>query len=351
MRKLVKYLLLSLNLLLVFLLAACYFVPGINPGSFWWPSLLGLAYPYLLLLNLSFIVFWLIVSWRYLFLSLLCVGAGAGMHAQYFQLMGKHSPAEDGIRVLSYNVMSFYSFLEEKEDKPDILDFIAMQDADIICLQETKLQKTGVLNPVRLKTKFPGIKHVQLAHQSQWSGPVTFTRFPIVNMGEIRFEGSNNMVIYTDVYTGEDTLRIYNCHLQSFGIRTEEYSIIDSLDFRNEQLNEVKLLGLKLRDANRRRAAQVVELKEHIDACRYPLIVCGDFNDTPISYTYNTISSKLNDAFVAAGQGISNTYRGKLPPYRIDYILYSNEFEAVSYERHRAEYSDHFPVSAVLKRK
>jgi endonuclease/exonuclease/phosphatase family metal-dependent hydrolase len=95
----------------------------------------------------------------------------------------------------------------------------------------------------------------------------------------------------------------------------------------------------------------VVELKEHIDACRYPLIVCGDFNDTPISYTYNTISSKLNDAFVAAGQGISNTYRGKLPPYRIDYILYSNEFDAVSYERHRAEYSDHFPVSAVLKRK
>ena len=335
---------------MVLLLAASYFAPYVKPSFFWWPTLLGLAYPYLLFLNVVFVFIWTLFYWRYLFLSLICIGAGVKVHNHFFQFSGIETNSKEGIKVLSFNVKHFYSYLEDKNKDDNVLDFIARQNANIICLQETKLQKKGALNPLKLKAHFPGIVHCQLAHQGAWSGPVTFTSYPIVAMGEIRFENSNNMVIYTDVRTEEDTIRVYNCHLQSYGIQPEEYSVIDTLGFQNKKLHEMRLIGGKLRNAFKIRSEQVAQLKEHIGACPYPVIVCGDFNDIPISYTYHTLRTNLHDAFVESGKGISNTYRGKLPSYRIDYILYSDEFMAYNYKRMKVDYSDHFPISTLLVR-
>lgn len=348
MKRIVRYFFLLINLLATVGLLISYYSPFIDPGHSWWPSMLGLAYPYLLFVNVLFIILWLTFYWKYFFLSLICVLAGYKIHNNYFQYKERVDNEIEGIKVLSFNVRQFYSYLQEENKEENILDFIAKQKADIICLQETKLQKTGALNPLKLKAHFPGIIHCQLAHQSKWNGPVTFTSFPIVKMGEIRFEDSHNLVIFTDVKTDDDTLRIYNCHLQSYGIKTDDYSVIDTIGFQNKKIIEMKIIGEKLRDANKQRSIQVKQLKEHIDQCTYPVIVCGDFNDTPISYTYHIVRSELKDAFVESGKGISNTYRGKLPPFRIDYILYSDYFEAYNYQRHKVEYSDHFPVSATL---
>ena len=332
----------------VILLAASYFASYIKPSFFWWPTLLGLAYPYLLLLNITFVLLWVLFYWKYMFLSLVCILGGIQVHHHFVQLSGEETNSKQGIKILSYNVLHFYSYLENHNDSDNVLNFIASQHANIICLQETKLQKKGALNPLKLKALFPGIIQCQLAHQSAWGGPVTFTSYPIVNMGEIRFESSNNMVIYTDVKTESDTLRIYNCHLQSYGIRPDEYSVIDTLGFERKKLHEMKQIGGKLRDAYIQRSEQVAQLEEHISKCPYPVIVCGDFNDTPNSYTYHTLSTNLNDAFVESGRGVSNTYRGKLPSYRIDYILYSDDFKAYNYRRIRVEYSDHFPITTLL---
>ncbi|MBN2806343.1 MAG: endonuclease/exonuclease/phosphatase family protein, partial [Prolixibacteraceae bacterium] len=280
---------------------------------------------------------------------LLVLLLGWNVHMQNFQLSGS-SAEQKGIKVMSYNVLHFYSYLEAKgkKDEGTIIDFIAAQNANIICLQETKLQKKGDLNPLKLKALFPGINHLQLAHQSKWGGPVTFTSFPIVNMGELRFNDTNNMVIFTDLIIHSDTVRVYNCHLQSYGIRAEDYTIIDTLSFQQEQFREVKQLGRKLREAYEQRSIQIKKLKNHIEVCPYPVIVCGDFNDTPVSYTYQTMRSLLNDAFIEAGRGVSNTYRGKLPPFRIDYIFYSDHFKASQYKRPRVTYSDHYPVTVHL---
>jgi endonuclease/exonuclease/phosphatase family metal-dependent hydrolase len=338
----------GVNIFFALMLVLSYLSPQFDPGRFWWPSLLGLAYPYFVLVNVLLIVFWAIASWKYLFISLLAIGAGFNLHSNFFKFSGIEAELEQPIKVLSYNVNHFYSYLEKKGKGENILDFIAAQKADIICLQETNLKKTGVLSPFNLKEMFPGINHLQLAHQSSWNGPVTFSRFPIINMGELRFEGSNNMVIFTDIKMKGDTVRVYNCHLQSYGIRPEDYSMIDSMSFHNINIDEMRALGGKLKHGYKLRSVQVGILKKHIDECRHPVIVCGDFNDTPISFTYQKIVAGLADAFVESGKGVSNTYRGKLPSYRIDYIMHSPVFKSYNYKRHRVNYSDHYPISSDL---
>lgn len=336
---------------MAFGLIVSYLSTVVDPGMLWWPSLFGLAYVYFFVVNLFFIAFWLFFERWYSAISLLVIVLGWNVHRQNFQLSG-NSSEEDGIKVMSYNVLHFYSYLESKgkKDEGTIIDFIAAQKANIICLQETKLQKRGDLNPLKLKSLFPGINHLQLAHQSTWGGPVTFTSYPIVNMGELRFSDTNNMVIFTDVKIDGDTIRIYNCHLQSYGIRAEDYTIIDTLSFQQEQFREIRQIGRKLRAAYQQRSIQIKKLKDHIETCAYPVIVCGDFNDTPVSYTYQTMRALLNDAFIEAGKGVSTTYRGKLPPFRIDYIFYSDQFRAHSYKRPRVAYSDHYPITVTLIR-
>jgi endonuclease/exonuclease/phosphatase family metal-dependent hydrolase len=328
-----------------------YLVPYINPKTFWLPSLLGLGYPYLLFVNLGFVVLWLIFYRKYLLIVLVFVMPGMSIHKGYFQLFPRSKSVSDGIKVVSYNVENYNSVTKKRRPGSSVVTFISNLNADIICLQEAVIQKQGDLNPIKIKSRLKGMKYCQLAHQSSWNGPVTYSKYPIINMGEIRFEDTNNMVIYSDIKIKKDTIRVYNCHLQSYGIRTDAYSVIDTLGFEDKKLQEMKAIGGKLKRAYIRRSQQVAKLVKHLEQCKYPVIVCGDFNDTPISYTYHSLDASLYDAFVESGSGVSTTYQGKLPPYRIDYIFCSKDFKPYNYKRIKVEYSDHFPISATLLKK
>lgn len=347
MRNIIRHLCLCINIIAAVLLLFIYVAPRFDPAKSWIPSVMSLSYPHLMIINAGFIVIWLFSKRLYSFISIITILIGINIHFQYFQLSGESTKAQ-GIKVVSYNVHYFNSYLESKPNDEAILDFIANQKADIICLQETKLQKTGILNPVKLKERFPGINHCQLAHASQWNGPVTFSRYPITNMGEIRFKDSGNMVIYTDIAIKSDTIRVFNCHLQSYRIKTDDYSIIDSIDFKKEELRQAKEIMSKLKNGNIQRSEQVHQLVKMIKTSPYPTIVCGDFNDTPLSYTYHEISQLLNDSFVESGSGIGNTYQGKLPSYRIDYIFHNDQYKAFNFKRHKVDYSDHYPISTTL---
>jgi endonuclease/exonuclease/phosphatase family metal-dependent hydrolase len=351
LRKLIRNIFFAVNIIAAIALLATYLVSEVNPSKFWIPSVMGLAYPYLLILNTAFLVFWLIFKRKFMLISAVCILVGMHINSSYFQFFPRQTSKKEGISVLSYNVQNFYFYLGKKKNSKEIINFIAAQKANIICLQESKLQKEGDLNPIKLKDMFPGIKHCQLAHQSKWGGPVTFTSYPIVSMGEIRFDDTKNMVIFTNVKIGNDTVRVYNCHLQSYGINTSAYSVIDTLGFEQRKRKEIRKIASKLKWGNIYRSKQVIKLNDHIAQCPYPVIVCGDFNDTPISFTYGKMSSKLDDAFVESGSGVSNTYRGKLPQNRIDYIFHSDRFKAYNYKRHDVEYSDHFPISTLLIKK
>ena len=335
------------------LLLMVYLAVFIPPDSFWPAAFPGLLYPYLLLTNLLFVGYYALRKSRKLLFSLLVIVIGYQHLFNFFQPFPNLRSEAGGLKILSYNVHYFSSDIAKKQtDNPRLLTYLRTVDADILCLQETRLFKTGKLSPDGIKAALPGIKHYQLAHSIAYAGPLTLSKYPVVQMGEIRFAHSANMVLFSDIVIHpRDTVRVYNCHFQSYRITPEDYSLTDPdrTGTNEQQLREAKLISKKMILAFSIRAQQARTVAAHIRKCPYPVIVCGDFNDTPLSYTYHLLGKRLKDAFTEAGFGFSTTYNGFLPSLRIDYILYSQRFHTISYQRDQVDLSDHFPVIAKIK--
>lgn len=286
---------------------------------------------------------------KYMLLSIISILIGWSFLSRYIQFSGKTIENGD-IKVLSYNVQNFYGGGNNQIETADsVLDFLKIQNADVICLQETYIGRRRIFNLDNIVAELNTINHYQYARTRSSSGLVTLTRYPIINMGEIRFENSTNMVIYTDVLIDVDTVRIFNVHLQSYLIDPSQYDVIESPDFTEEEdLREIRNIGSKLKTAFQRRAAQVREIRNFIDNTPYHILVCGDFNDTPASFSYYRLRGDLEDAFVSSGKGIGRTYVGRLPSFRIDNILYSKGFESYNFSTYDLRLSDHLPISCDL---
>ena len=345
-KKFFLYIILVLNIVAVFGLLTSYISAYIPPNKLWVPAFVSLVYPYLLGLNVFFVMLWLFLKWKYAFLSLFAILAGFQFIPRFYQLSGKKSD-DTQIKVLSYNVRHFSGDGNEdrKENAEKIITFLEEQNADIICLQESRLQRNNIFNLSKTVKDLKNIQHYQFARSSTSYGSVTMTRYPIVNMGEIRFENSTNITIFTDVLIGADTVRIYNLHLQSYQIAPENYGVLESMDIQNETNRKIfRKVASQMKRAFALRAGQVEEIKRHMEACKYPVLVCGDFNDTPASYAYHILSKKLEDAFVESGNGVGQTYAGELPSFRIDYMLHSPQLEAYNFETIDFKFSDHLPI-------
>ena len=342
----------TLNVGAVFLLLLAYLAPFVSPDLFWPLAFFGLAYPYLVLVNLIFLVLWILQPSKKLLLPLVSLLLGFYNFTNTFQLIPKTQSHQQGIEVLSFNVHGFKSDLRNRRtNTPKVLEYFKSTGAEIICLQEATLSKNGSLSPQGIKDELPGIDHYQLASASSNAGSITFSKYPITNMGEIRFPGSSNLVLFSDLKISEhQIIRVYNCHFQSYSIDPDDYSIIDSLGTgsKNKQINEARKISYKLKSGFEMRSFQARKVADHIRQSPYPVIVCGDFNDTPVSYAYRKVRGELKDAFVEAGWGISNTYNGVLPSFRIDYILCNQKFTVRNYNRDRVYLSDHFPVRSQL---
>jgi endonuclease/exonuclease/phosphatase family metal-dependent hydrolase len=177
-------------------------------------------------------------------------------------------------------------------------------------------------------------------------GLVTFSRYPIIHKEPISFPETINGAISSDILIGKDTIRIYNCHLQSIRLRKDYNDLLDSLifNYNERQLDELKDISFRMRQAYILRGKQVDLMNAHIKKSAHLVIICGDFNDTPVSYTYYNLSKGLKDAFIESGSGIGTTFRGNLPYMRIDYVLYSPWFTSQYFEIKRVNLSDHYPV-------
>jgi len=348
-----KHILLIINIVVSAALVGSYLSQYIPPDTWWTPSLLALTYPYLLLVNILFVVVWLLIKPRYALWPFLCIILGWGIMVRFIQISGKESNDTD-IRLVSYNVKNFagQGKNSSRELANVIKSFLKQDEPDIICLQEVRLHSNKVFNLEETKREFSQIRHYQYASVGKTLGSVTMTRFPIVKMEEIRFENSGNIAICTDIVCNNKTIRVFNVHLQSYKIDPEQYEIIDSpIISEKKDIKELKELARKYKKAMEKRAVQARIIRKKIKESPYPVIVCGDFNDTPSSYAYHTTKGRLRDAFVRSGKGIGLTYVGKLPSFRIDYILYSRSLKSYNFRIHRIPYSDHLPISCCLKLK
>ena len=339
----------SLNIIFAFLLLLSYLNPFVAPDTFWPLAFVGLAFSYLVTTNFIFLIYWSLRRSRKVFLSLILLVAGYSDISKTIRLTPNQNITGEKTKVLSYNVHHFISDWHlNKGNNPQIVKYLKSTNASIICLQEARIFKTGKLSLAAINDELPLVKYYQVSLVNSSSGSVTFSKYPIVNMGEIRFPDSFNHVMYSDIKISDNqTVRVYNCHLQSYEIDPEDYSVVDfsDNDGESQKMEQAKKISLRLKSGFIHRASQARRLAEHIKHSPYPVIVCGDFNDTPVSYVYHEVSANLKDAFLESGWGISNTYNGKLPSFRIDYIFSASKFGIADYKREKVNYSDHYPIS------
>jgi endonuclease/exonuclease/phosphatase family metal-dependent hydrolase len=342
------------------MLITAYCADYLNPQYFWIFAFFGLAYPILLTINFLFIIFWIWRrKWNFI-LSLAVIISGWSYIGRYLQirLFQKENINMPDVRVMSYNVRLFNYYKWEKSDevRTRILDFVNNESPDIITFQDfVTLAKNSTQSEEYTDSMLASYPWKQVLYTLKSGdglkyGVATYSRYPIVRRGSIRFFNSYNSCIYSDVVVNSDTLRIYNVHLQSIKFRKNYYYFTDSLaaHLNAKRIDEMRDISDHLKVAFIKRAQQVDELELNIRRSPYPVIVCGDFNDTPVSYTYRQIREDKKDAFLGSGNGFGNTYRGNFPSFRIDYIFHSASLTSVQYKTHRVTFSDHFPVSCGL---
>lgn len=350
-----------LNSIFFLLFLACYFSRYINPGSFWPAGILTLLFPFVYVINLLFFLYWGLQMNRKVILSFIALLIGINTALNYFQLNFSGGENKKGIKVMTYNVRVFdyYNWSGNKDGRNRIIELMRSEACDIYCMQEIYTDSKGAfLKEDSLKNAVnTPYAHIEITkalkqgdHMGFW-GIGTFSKYPIINKGKVDFpRKGNNVCIFSDVVIDDDTVRIYNMHLQSIHMRKEDYKFLKDLseDKETEEIEGSKKILRRLKVAFQRRGPQVDVIKTSIMNSPYPVIITGDFNDPPASYTYRMIAEGMKDAFREKGNGFGKTYNGIFPSFRIDYILHSEEISCDSFETLPEEFSDHNAVKANL---
>lgn len=270
-----------------------------------------------------------------------------------FKQIEKSSSKE--FSVLSYNVRMFdvYEWSNIKNSSKKIFTKINTINADIVVIQEFYAENgNGLLSESKIvsyMSKYPyKIIYYDSNNKIKGSGLAVFSKYPIEKSQFIPFKSSTNSSMSIDVKIQSKTIRLFNNHLESLRLSKEEVETVDSIpdSIEPKYIDKVKKIADKINNATSIRAKQVETLKNLIEKSPYPVVVCGDFNDTPISYAYNTIKGKLKDPFNEHGKWFGGTHNGLFFQPRIDYILHSETFESVDFITTKVFYSDHFPILA-----
>jgi endonuclease/exonuclease/phosphatase family metal-dependent hydrolase len=355
-------LLILINVVMAFFLLCVQLSCKISPESFWVFEPLSYTYPFIVIINILFLVFWAIRRSRYAFISLAIIIMGYDKLALMYQppMFVMESPvSKNQFKVMSYNVRLFdlYNWSGNQKTRSKIFDMLKKEAPQVVCFQEyyhsdeKDFSNNDTLASL-LKLEYSHIEYgLTLKNKYHW-GLATFSNYPIINKGKLFFkEGSTNFGMFCDVLYNNDTVRIYNVHLQSNHFKKNDYNFIDNpnVDDQDQFVKGSLSIVKRIRRGAIIRSTQVDELSNHIENCRYPVILCGDFNDPPYSYAYTSIARHLIDSYSEKGKGFGISYNGFFIPYRIDYILHSDYFECLKYSMVRKKLSDHYPIVVTLK--
>ena len=340
-----------------------YLCPFIHPGTFWPLPFFGLAYPIIFLFSLLFLIIWTIAKSKWALVVLFVILLGGKLHFRMISFASDPEilPSNElSIHVMSYNVRLFdlyqWTMSEKYENRDSIFHYIQSENPDVICFQEFYHQdkptnfstRDALRNLLKIKDYHERYSHKLKGRQN--FGVAMLSKYPMIAKGDVVFKddenNDNNYCIYADIIKNKDTFRIYNVHLQSIKFKKDDYAVFGEVSDNTEfKKSNVRLMLDKLRIAFPKRADQALTVVEHINTSPYPVIICGDFNDTPLSYTYNQFNQKMIDAFRNCSSGIGATYAGRVPAGRIDYIFHTQDLKSSQFIIQEEIHSDHRAIS------
>lgn len=341
------------NIATILVMLAVGYSDRLNPVSFPMLSNAGLAFPVFLIINFGFLVFWVLFKTRWVIIPFLGFLAGYAPIRTYCPVNIGHEPPADAIKVMSYNVWLFAGWADRPGEPNPILEYIRHQDADIVCLQESGISE---INGKSVDAALNSIYQYHDTAMHHGGDCISiYSKYPIVKKEHIDYPSKGNIsAAFTLRIKGRDVL-VVNNHLE-----TTSLSIHDKERFRtmikgdmgaDNARNTSKLLIDKLARATKIRAPQAEAVARYISHhSDMPIIVCGDFNDGPISYAHRTIARGLTDCYVetATGPGISYHHNGFF--VRIDNIFCSSHFQPYKcYVDNKIKSSDHYPIICWLK--
>jgi len=317
-----------INSLLATFLLLSYFLRYISPKTVPFFVVLSTFIPVLMVINIAFVVYWLLRLKKQLLLSLSILVLGFFISPPFYKFYGKKAALNNDLKVMSYNVKSFDLFNnhKSKDSTKNGFDFIKEVDPDILVLQEYYQAK-------KVKISFP-YKYRKLRSKDKKNGMAIYSKFKIINSGSLNFEKTVNNIIFIDILKEKDTIRIYGLHLESLGITND----IEHFDEKNSE----KLIK-RATKSFRKQAEQTKKFLEHEKKWKGKKIICGDFNNTAYSWVYKQISENKKDAFIEAGKGFGKTFKYTFP-MRIDFILSDENASINQFKTFKEKYSDHYPI-------
>lgn len=298
--------------------------------------------PILIVANILLIVYWLIRrKWLLSLIPVITIACCIPYIGTYYQLSfdDPQQNTQSGLKIASYNVAMFgretSGFMAQ-----DILAEMRRQKVDVLCLQEYNEVSGDKKNSENYKEYFP---YMQTGRDDM----VVYSRYPITANKTILFEDTNNSAMWVDIDVKGNEFRVFNVHLETTGInRTLHHA--GKLMAQHKEVDSNRLLDAILGNymmGMMFRSGQAITIANEKRESEKPVILCGDFNDVPYSFVYNTVKGDMVDGFKECGAGWMYTYRGlKNKPVRIDYIFHDESIKGISYYKTDLTYSDHYPV-------
>lgn len=335
------------------LLILSYLCTLVNPADAWFLEFFGLLFIPLAAVNVVLLIWAIFRRSKAVVIPLIAILPAIFCFGRFVQFgdsdLQKDSQKED-VKVVSYNVGRFaaspkHGIPSRKACMDSVFSFLMETDADIICLQEFYTADISTLKQfLRRKMRGYSSEYYLYVGSKGSFGNVTLSRYRVQDKGKIKFDQSSNLAIYTDYIINDRKLRVYNCHFESYSVSIP--GLVTSL---GHDRNIIKETGEKMRGSIIRRPKQVDKVLKNIESCPTESIVCGDFNDNPMSYTYHKLSRGRKDVFMEAGRGFGATYAVLWPFLRIDYVLVPESMDVYEYDVPRHRYSDHYPVITSLQ--
>jgi len=327
----------------------------LNPTEHPILSTIGMTFPIFLLLNLLFVFFWLVFKWSKVWIPIVGYMMAYVPISIYFPLNRSQAIPDDALKLISYNVCAYGGNYKYDEGLDVVVKYLCEEKADIVCIQEDVDTWRGNAFKQYQRAYAYNDTLVLVKSDASYNALGIHTRFPILKRERIDYLSKANGSAAWWLDVKGDTVIVVNNHFESCHLSSEDRhqyrEILHGNISGDSARTESKLLLVKLAEANAKRAGQIRAVQKFVDEHKqYPIILCGDFNDSPISYSHHVMSEVLTDCYKETGRGIGLSYNQRAFSFRIDHVFCSDDFKPIQCKiDSRMDASDHNPVICWLK--